>query len=104
MKYAAVAALFAAVLFAASAFAVPPGKTVEFSGGPQGKVVFDGKIHADKGLKCGDCHAKVFQMKKGSVKIAKDDHGKEVACGVCHNGTKAFGMTDDANCVKCHKK
>lgn len=104
MKYAAVAALCAAVLFAGSALAVPPGKTVDYAGGPMGKVVFDGKAHADKGLKCGDCHAKVFPMKKGSVKITKDDHGKDMACGACHNGTKAFGMADTKNCGTCHKK
>lgn len=92
-----------AVAFVGSALAVAPGKTVEYAGGALGKVVFEGKAHADKGLKCGDCHTKVFPMKKGSVKITKDDHGKDVGCGHCHNGTKAFGM-DGANCAKCHKK
>ena len=54
-----------AVAFVGSAFAVPPGKTVEYAGGGMGKVVFDGKTHADKGLKCNDCHTKIFKMKKG---------------------------------------
>jgi len=42
--------LFVVIAFVGSAFAVPPGKTVEFPDGDQGKVVFDGKAHADKGL------------------------------------------------------
>jgi len=93
-----------AVAFVGSAFAVPPGKTVEFAGGGNGKVVFDGKIHADKGLKCNDCHTKVFQMKKGSFKMTKEDHGTDKGCGTCHNGTKAFSQKDEASCGKCHKK
>ena len=51
-------------VLAVSAFAVPAGKTVEFAGGAGGKVVFDGKAHADKGAKCADCHQSgLFKMK-----------------------------------------
>ncbi len=91
------------VAFIGNAFAVGPGKTVEFAGGSSGKVVFDGKAHADKGLKCTDCHTKIYQMKKGEdVKMADINAGK--SCGVCHNGEKAFKTNDPANCSKCHKK
>jgi c(7)-type cytochrome triheme protein len=93
-----------AVAFVGSAFAVPAGKTVEFAGGDSGKVVFDGKIHADKGLKCGDCHTKIFKMKKGSEKITMADMNAGKNCGTCHNGEKAFKSSDAANCGKCHKK
>src|SRR3990172_6865249 len=79
-----------AVMFIGSAMAVNPGKTVEYAGGAQGKVVFDGKTHADKGLKCNDCHTKIFQMKKGSFKMTKEDHGTDKGCGACHDGKKAF--------------
>ncbi len=93
-----------AIAFAGAALAVPPGRTVEFPGGGMGKVVFDGKIHADKGLKCSDCHTKVFPMRKtpGEFKMADMKAGKN--CGACHNGTKAFSTSDAANCSKCHKK
>jgi c(7)-type cytochrome triheme protein len=96
--------LIIAVAFVGSAFAVPPGKTVEFAGGAQGKVVFDGKTHADKGNKCNDCHTKIFQMKKGTFHMKKEEHGGDKGCGLCHNGTKAFSQKDEANCGKCHKK
>ena len=95
--------LIVAIAFVGSAFAVPPGKTVEYAGGAQGKVVFDGKTHADKGSKCNDCHTKVFQMKKGSFKMTKEEHGSGKFCGACHDGKKAFAQ-DEANCGKCHKK
>ncbi len=92
------------VAFVGSALAVPPGKTVDFAGGSAGKVVFDGKAHADKGLKCNDCHTKIFQMKKGTAKITMAELNAGKLCGECHNGTKAFKTSDAANCAKCHKK
>jgi c(7)-type cytochrome triheme protein len=94
----------AAVAFFGSAMAVPPGNKVEFAGGPMGKVVFDGKTHADKGAKCNDCHTKIFQMKKGSTKITMAAMNKGETCGTCHNGTKAFTSNDPKNCKNCHKK
>src|SRR5271169_5160579 len=106
MKYfSALWVVIVALMFVVGgAMAVPAGKTVEFAGGGNGKVVFSGKAHADAGLKCGDCHTKVFPMKKteGVFKMAEMKEGK--ACGACHDGTKAFSTSDAANCGKCHKK
>ena len=91
------------VAFAGSGLAVSPEKTVEYAGGSAGKVIFDGKIHADKGLKCTDCHTKIFPMKKGTkITMAEINEGKY--CGVCHNGQEAFKSSDPAHCGKCHKK
>lgn len=105
MKFAQVLiAAVAAMAFIGGAIAAPPGKTVEYAGGPMGKVVFDGKVHADKGLKCPDCHTKVFQMKKGATKITMAEMNKGENCGVCHNGSKAPKSSDPANCKICHKK
>jgi c(7)-type cytochrome triheme protein len=91
------------VTFTVNAFAVGPGKTLEYAGGSAGKVVFDGKAHADKGAKCTDCHTKIYPMKKGpGLTMADMNAGK--SCGTCHNGEKAFKTNDQANCNKCHKK
>ena len=96
-------ALLVVVAFAGSAFAVSSGKTVEYAGGPNGKVIFDGKTHTEKGLKCSECHPKIFQMKKGAtITMAEMNSGK--SCGTCHNGEKTFKSSDPANCGKCHKK
>lgn len=93
-----------AVMFIGSAMAVPPGKTIEYEGGQPGKVIFDGKTHADKGLKCTECHTKIFPMKKGTIKMKMDEINAGKYCGECHNGTKSFKASDPANCAKCHKK
>ena len=91
-----------ALAFFGSAMAVPATKTLEFKT-PMGTVTFNGKTHADKGLKCADCHPKIFQYKKGSFKMTEADHVPGKLCGTCHDGTKAFAQTKD-NCNKCHKK
>lgn len=88
-------------VLSASAFAVGPGKKLEFTDGAQGKVVFSGDTH--KANKCNECHPDPFKMKKGTAKITKADHVPGKFCGKCHDGTKAFGQ-DEANCGKCHKK
>jgi c(7)-type cytochrome triheme protein len=101
-------AIAVSVAFIGSAMAVPPGKTLEFPGGTSGKVVFDGKTHADKGNKCADCHPKIFPMKgpgkEGAATITMADINAGKFCGTCHNGEKSFKSSDEANCAKCHKK
>ncbi len=95
----------ATFVLSVSAFAVPAGKTVEFDAKGAGKVIFDGGVHAAKGLKCADCHgAGIFKMKKGADAITMKDINEGKFCGACHNGTKAFSAKDAANCGKCHQK
>lgn len=83
------------------AVAVGTGKKVEFDEKTNGKVVFDGKTHADAGSKCADCHSKpkLFETKK--VPLTMDDMKAGKSCGACHDGKKAFPVTE---CAKCHKK
>jgi c(7)-type cytochrome triheme protein len=104
MKNVLIMTLVCVVVFAvaAPAFAVGPGKTVEFNPKGAGKVVFDGKVHAQ--AKCNECHPAVFKMKKGSTAMTMKDMETGKFCGFCHNGTKAFGVKDAAQCGKCHKK
>jgi c(7)-type cytochrome triheme protein len=105
MKFARILAVFAALMLSiGNVTAVPPGKTVEFAS-PMGKVTFDGKAHADKDLKCADCHTKpkLFEMKKGGDKITMAAMNEGKFCGACHDGKKAFSVKAPADCVKCHK-
>jgi c(7)-type cytochrome triheme protein len=95
--------LLVAVAFAGGVFAVPPGKNIDYAGGGAGKVVFDGKTHADKGLKCNDCHTKIWPMKKG-MKMTMEEMNAGKYCGSCHNGEKAFSTGKADECSKCHKK
>ena len=88
------------MLAATQAFAVSANKTVEWSTSA-GKVTFKGADHAGKGLKCNECHTKIFPMHKTTVmKMADINAGK--FCGECHNGKRAFAPV--GNCTKCHHK
>ena len=100
-KYIIIAlALMVTFAIAASAFAVGPGKTVEFQKG--GKVIFAGQTHAK--AKCNECHPALFKMKKGSTAMTMKDMEAGKFCGACHNGTKAFAVNDAAKCGSCHQK
>ena len=105
MKLSGLLAVFAALtLSIGHAIAVPAGKTVEFPS-PTGKVIFDGKAHANKGLKCADCHSKpkLFEMKKGGDEITMAAMNEGKFCGTCHDGKKAFSVKAQADCATCHK-
>jgi c(7)-type cytochrome triheme protein len=79
-------------------------KDVKYEGGKSGPVTFVHKVHVGgQKLKCNDCHTKLFTKKK-EAKITKADHGEKKFCGACHDGSKAFSMTVEADCAKCHKK
>jgi c(7)-type cytochrome triheme protein len=90
-------------IFVNQALAIQPGKTVSWDT-PMGKVVFDGKNHAEAGMKCEDCHSKIFKMRKGSTVMTMTDITAGKFCGTCHNGTKAFAAKDKGNCEICHSK
>ncbi len=94
-------ALLVLVVMASPVFAVAPGKTVEYKLA-SGNVVFDGTVHSK--IKCNECHAALFKMKKGANPATMKDMEAGKSCGACHNGTKAFNQKDEANCGKCHKK
>ncbi len=108
MRFAGIVAAFlAAMMFIGNAVAVMPGQKKEYAGGAMGKVVFDGKAHADKKLACPVCHVKpkLFSQKKeeaAKMTMAAMNEGK--FCGSCHNGKQAFSVKTPADCAKCHKK
>jgi c(7)-type cytochrome triheme protein len=98
-----VMAVLAGVIFVNDVQAIQPGKTVTWNT-PMGKVIFSGKNHADAGVKCLDCHSKIFKMKKGSTIMKMADINAGKFCGKCHNGKKAFDAKDSGNCEMCHSK
>lgn len=89
---------------AATAFAVPGGKVIEFNKSPMGKVLFDGDKHKNAGASCKECHTDGMfpKMKQGTVKISMEEINAGNLCGFCHNGKRAFGTA--GNCARCHIK
>jgi len=100
---AVIVAILVGIFSVSEVLAVPSGKTLEWDSS-EGKVIFDGKVHADKGVKCTECHVKIFKMKKGTAAMKMADLHAGKFCGECHNGSRAFKTDDQANCGRCHKK
>jgi len=86
-----------------TAFAVPGSQTIGFNGGRMGRVIFDGKVHAQNGNKCTSCHPAYFLMKRSDSAATYADHveGRK-SCFACHNGERAFSPAD--HCSRCHKR
>lgn len=72
-------------------------QTLLYDGAGQGKVTFDGRLHASKGMACKDCHPDIFATKKKAL-ISVDDHVAGNACFTCHDGASAPGA-----CLDCHR-
>jgi len=94
---------FGALLPAWTALAVPGSQVIDFDGGRMGRVVFDGKVHAQNGNKCTSCHPDYFLMKRVASAATYADHidGKK-SCFGCHNGERAFSPAN--RCSQCHKR
>ena len=90
--------LMALLAVSGMALSTENGKTIVYGGGGQGKVVFDGRVHASKGMVCKDCHLLLFRTQKKAL-ITMEDHGTDKACFACHDGKMAFN-----NCTECHRK
>ncbi|GEJ57425.1 substrate-binding domain-containing protein [Anaeromyxobacter diazotrophicus] len=89
------AALAAAL--AGPAGATPDGKALLYGGAGQGKVIFDGRLHASRGYACKSCHADLFPARKQAL-ISMDDHGNGTKCFACHDG-----RTASFDCQSCHR-
>ncbi len=94
-----------ALLFApVPSSAVPEGIVLTWPDGNTGTVIFDGTVHAKKGIHCDACHvAGLFQTKKNADKMTMADMNRGRFCGACHNGKKAFSTSDQKSCRRCHQ-
>jgi len=86
----------------AAAAAGPPPIAFRADANSPGKVTFHHGKHLSAGAKCADCHPGVFAMKKGSATLTMDAMGEGKTCGYCHDGKRAFGVTDGDKCMNCH--
>jgi phosphate transport system substrate-binding protein len=90
-------AVLAALVCAGAAHATDHGQRLIYGGAGQGKVVFDGQVHASKGMVCKDCHPARFATRKQAL-ITMADHEGTTKCFGCHDGKRASNT-----CVSCHR-
>lgn len=87
----------------AQAAPTPPKKPITYPGKKQPASCFDHAVHMKPGraTKCSECHPAPFKTKAFATKFTMADITAGKACGVCHNGKKAFAATQ---CARCHPK
>ena len=66
-------------------------------------VVFSHGVHLQKyNNNCRVCHNAIYNLsQKRRYTMAEMERTK--SCGACHTGVKAFSVSDEKSCVKCHK-
>src|SRR5512140_3236557 len=96
---------FAIAVAAQSLPKLPGALNIAKSAESPGQVVFNHETHVDPSKPaCTTCHPKEFAILKadaGKRTIRHSDMEKGRACGACHDGKKAFALTDD--CTACHR-
>lgn len=90
-------ALLVTVVLCSPALATE-GETILYGGAGQGRVTFDGQLHASKGFVCNDCHLSLFATQKQSL-ITMEDHFEAKSCFACHDTKQVF-----RDCGSCHRK
>lgn len=94
--------VIAGLLVTSVAEAKVGGGEVTFSVRGASAVVFGHEAHVIKaGLKCSDCHYRVFNTKEARKAVTMAHMEKGLSCGACHDGHRAFDLK--TNCSKCHK-
>jgi c(7)-type cytochrome triheme protein len=86
-----------------SVYAKIGGGDIVFKLSGAANVTYSHDFHVGtKGLKCNNCHYKIFTTVEGHKKHSMEDMQKGESCGACHDGKTAFGIK--GNCDKCHAK
>jgi len=94
-------ALFPLLIASTSFAAIGGGDIILKSKG--GNVLFSHEAHVSgTGLKCTQCHDKLYTNAKQHRKISMKAMRSGKSCGACHNGKTAFSVKGD--CARCHKK
>lgn len=90
------------LLSAGLAFAVVGGGEIAMKN-EGGDAVFSHEAHVGAaGLQCRECHTKVYLNTKKHLAATMKEMESGKSCGVCHDGTAAFGVKEEENCGKCH--
>lgn len=96
---------FAITVAAQSLPRLPGALNLAKSADSPGQVVFNHETHVDSAKPaCTNCHPREFRILKAdagkrAIRHSEMEKGRE--CGACHDGKKAFALTDD--CTACHR-
>lgn len=79
-----------------------PTRELTFPTKDAGNVPFSHKVHT-KSYNCGDCHTKIFEAARSTIRVTMKQMETGKSCGACHSDKKpsknAFPLSA---CGKCH--
>jgi c(7)-type cytochrome triheme protein len=97
--------LVAMVLCASVAWGKIGGGDITFTAPGMPDVLYSHEVHVvNAKLKCTECHYAIYTNHAMHKTVGMEGMQKGRSCGVCHNGKRAFSVTDKGNCKKCHSK
>lgn len=101
-KKASLITLALLLVTAACSYAVET-KDIRFNFKNSEPVVFSHELHLTKyNNKCKVCHDAIFNL-RSRRHYTMAEMEKTKSCGACHSGVKAFSVTSEKDCVRCHK-
>lgn len=78
-------------------------KNISFTFKNADPVVFDHNLHLSKyNNNCRMCHNAIFNL-KNRKHFTMAEMEKTKSCGGCHTGMRAFSVSKEKDCVRCHK-
>jgi len=95
--------LIAMLVMASAALAVTGGGDIVFKAEGMTDSLFSHEYHVGKAKKkCSECHYQIFTTRAQHKAVGMAGMEKGKSCGACHDGKKAFSVTDKQNCKRCH--
>lgn len=93
----------AVVLFTAACAGAAETKDIRFTFKNSEPVVFSHEFHLQKyHNRCKVCHDGIYNLSKHKrYTMAEMETTK--SCGGCHSGIKAFSVSSEKDCIRCHK-
>jgi c(7)-type cytochrome triheme protein len=95
--------LTASLVMASTALAVTGGGDIIFKTEGMTDALFSHDYHVGPAKKkCSECHYQIYTTRAQHKTVGMDGMRKGKSCGACHDGKKAFGVTDKQDCKRCH--
>lgn len=93
------------VLAASAAWAVLGGGDIMLKVNGAQNVLFSHDVHAGKfKVGCKECHYGLYTTRANHKAATMEEMKKGRSCGACHNGGRAFSVTEANGCQRCHNQ
>ncbi len=105
MKRGVPAGIILVITLSGAAWSALGGGDILFSVTGAANVLFSHDQHANATkIGCTECHYALFTTRANHRKATMTDMQQGRSCGACHNGKRAFTVSDVKLCGRCHNR